>query len=663
VAEVVLRLKMKFDPPFQFYDWVERPQITEQLQKVFKHNWDSFRYNLSIPLNFPYLLLTGGSGSGKTRTGWEVPNILKEKIQEVEAHSVHVFFDLTNAYITFETPSTFPQEKPPRNQVHIQESGRAFSLLIASSYFFSSVDLLTQETIKQQIPQLNHLFHVVRAIRFAEKLLSDKKMVLFIQMDEFQQMPYLCLCILRYISDQIKANLFKKLNTLIIPILTGASSAYVSSTGLEPGATNYGGEVLVIPPFTMDESNKFICNVVKFSNPSINLEIEYKEERLHQALLHWFGGVPRILSFYGQYLSEMRPKFETPDEALKCVNAIESDTRTTYLKKEELFKRVGGKKIVMELLKLSFFEEEVNLDTVIGDFTIEQLQKTGFIFLTPIDPNKDPPSYRISYSPFWMYLLGEHLQFNIFDSVLRESCFEMTEEKFPRFVAAIFKAVFRLLTYNTNSSVKISIDKLFNDSAVTNPKSDNILSEEVEIQPDVEIRQCPDVIESSKYVLEDLRKIRVVRLKGTSNTFDTIDFTKGNTIVITKRREQTVDLFVPPKFGVQVKFSEYLSSYQPIRLPKERGSDPTVYLTPSIIKKEKKKMTKVKGTEDFIFVFITPKVLSATLQQDHGQLPKKSLFVCGIQALKKFARGFLSDVSIPSSFSETFEQERFESVC
>jgi hypothetical protein len=149
-----------------------------------------------------------------------------------------------------------------------------------------------------------------------------------------------------------------------------------------------------------------------------------------------------------------------------------------------------------------------------------------------------------------------------------------------------------------------------------------------------------------------------------SKFYKTIDFTKGNAIVITKRHEQTMDLFVPPKFGVQVIFSECLSSHRPIRPTKQHGSDTTTYLTPKRREEEKKKITNVKGTEDFIFVLITPKVLSPILQQDHGQLPEKSLFVCGIQALKKFARGFLSDVSIrSSSFSETLEQERLESVC
>jgi hypothetical protein len=262
-----------------------------------------------------------------------------------------------------------------------------------------------------------------------------------------------------------------------------------------------------------------------------------------------------------------------------------------------------------------------------------------------------------------MYLLGEHLEFNIFDLILRESCFEMTEKKFPRFVASIFKVAFRLLTYNTKSPMKISIRKLFNDSAVTRPEFSTILSEEVEIQPDVEIQQCPGMTENNRYFLKDLRNIRIIKV-GVDKTFDFIDFSKENAIVITNRYDKTVDLFVPPKFGVQVKFSRYLSSYQPIRPPKRGESDPTVYTTLKIIKKERKKITKIKGTKDFIFVLITPKVLSPTLQQDHGLLPNKSLFVCGIQALKKFARGFLSDVSMmSSSFSETLEQERFESVC
>jgi hypothetical protein len=217
---------------------------------------------------------------------------------------------LSRANITLETPSTFPQQKPERNFDHIYKSGKAFSLLIASSYFFSSVEPLIQETIRQVIPKLEDLFNFVCAIRFAEKLPSDKKLVLFIQMDEFQQVSYLCLCILRYISDEIKNNLFGKLNTLIIPVLTGLSSTNVSSSGLHAGSSNYIAEDLEIPPLNIDESNKFVRNVARLSNSSINFENEYKENPFHKGLLHWFGGVPRILSFYGEYLSKVRPKLQ-----------------------------------------------------------------------------------------------------------------------------------------------------------------------------------------------------------------------------------------------------------------------------------------------------------------------------------------------------------------
>jgi hypothetical protein len=102
-----------------------------------------------------------------------------------QSHSVHVFFTLYLANITLETPSTFPQQKPEQNHDHIFKFGKAFSLMIASSYFFSSAKHLIQQTIRQLIPELEDLFNVVRAIRFAKKLLSDKKLVLFIQMDEF----------------------------------------------------------------------------------------------------------------------------------------------------------------------------------------------------------------------------------------------------------------------------------------------------------------------------------------------------------------------------------------------------------------------------------------------------------------------------------------------
>jgi hypothetical protein len=155
--------------------------------------------------------------------------------------------------------------------------------------------------------------------------------------------------------------LFGELNTLIIPVLTGLSSAYVSSTELNLTSSNYSGKVLVVPPFNMDESNKFVRNVVRHSNSSIDFENEYKENPFHKGLLHWFGGVPRILSFYGEYLSKVRPKLATLNEVLECANEIERNTIRQYFLSQNMVRRIWWKRSCCGIIETVIFRRRSQL--------------------------------------------------------------------------------------------------------------------------------------------------------------------------------------------------------------------------------------------------------------------------------------------------------------
>jgi hypothetical protein len=209
----------------------------------------------------------------------------------------------------------------------------------------------------------------------------------------------------------------------------------------------------------------------------------------------------------------------------------------------------------------------------------------------------------------------------------------LDEKTFPKFCASLFKAVFRLLTHD-NKPATISIRQLFNNSAATLSGNENLLDEKITIQPNVNVSECPQMDEEGNYQIKNIKEIRLL------NRLQPYDFSEGKHIIRVSRRALTVYLFVPPNFAIRFKWSDYLSSLQPIRKAKS-DTDKTVYITPQLIRNEIEKMRTVPGTEEFIFVLISPKELAPnTLKMEIEK--RRILLVCGTENLKKFSRAFLS---------------------
>jgi hypothetical protein len=629
------------------YEWVKRPTLERVLNDQFEFQWRTFKSSTCRPNDYRYWIISGGSGSGKTRAGLELPNILKSKLKEVKAHCVHIFIPAAHLPQLQQPQPPNPNQKVLRIPEHLSQVWESLSLAVASFYFWQSSSQEKRIAMKTLVAQMCDMRHVIRAIRFAEKLSALEPLVLIVQVDEFQDSRYATLCFLRQLSDKIREGFFVNNHCLILPVLTGTSPFYLEDVErIIPSPTNYGATIFTAsPPFNLEESHTFVYNVLKFRSDSItalNSVNEYWKHRYYQTLLCWLGGLPKILEVFANLLSEAKYDFSRTETINDILTKVKMKVVNIY-HPTIWIKQFGSENAIVQMLKIAFFEEAITRDTKINGMTIEQLEESGLVFLEDI-PNS-LGHYRISLSLFFMFFLNDNLGLQIFDPILLDGFFRLDENTFPQFCASLFKAIFRLLTYN-GQKTKISIRKLFNNSVVTYPAQETLLDQEIVIQPNVIVDECPEVLERTHYSIEKIESICTLRRSNPTR----VNFKEGRYIILMARRSPTVDILVPPNFGVQLKWSAYLASGQPIREAKN-SSDQTVYITSQLIKTELEKMANVSGTDDFFFVLISPKQLAPGVLNVPVNNPKV-LLVCGPENLRKFSRRFLSDFTLKQVFNQ-----------
>jgi len=181
-------------------------------------------------------------------------------------------------------------------------------------------------------------------------------------------------------------------------------------------------------------------------------------------------------------------------------------------------------------------------------------------------------------------------------------------------------------------AVQTSLSEIYNHALSGQP---DLINKIIDVQPNIQIRECPLMVNNNKYCLSDVRKVAVMNLSS-KQKIEQVDIASGQYIVMTQKRADSVDAFTP-HVCEQYKWSSYLSSGLQIR-DAQHASDTTVFTTTKTILVEHNK-AKQYGMP---FVLLSPKEFKG----DDQELPADVLHICGSKLLK-FARGFLSHVSFP----------------
>jgi hypothetical protein len=174
---------------------------------------------------------------------------------------------------------------------------------------------------------------------------------------------------------------------------------------------------------------------------------------------------------------------------------------------------LSGKRAALELLKLAYFSVGVERDhnllvstpiqalytqldstrpsmdaassNDVGDVSrvikVETLENRGLILLTP---SYHKTKYFISLSPIFYHLIDVAFELNIFDSYIFDRFVSLDEDEFPKYVAAMHCATYRLLTLE-HELVQVPRGLIYRNKAVGNAE---LLKEMVTISGQVKIR-------------------------------------------------------------------------------------------------------------------------------------------------------------------------------
>ncbi|CAI2173465.1 14310_t:CDS:2 [Funneliformis geosporum] len=184
----------KDKPVITMYDYIERTHIQEFIRKKIEINLKAFENESSRLNDYQGNQHLGGSGTGKTRHGYETINIIKDLIQIKDGsfRPIHIFVQIfpESFLIRFDER---PQRDPslgryPRNPSHVNSIGHYLALAIASYYFTKNYRQESLQYFKELVKSSTFdLITVLQAIQQSCSIDSQQPLLILLQLDEYQR--------------------------------------------------------------------------------------------------------------------------------------------------------------------------------------------------------------------------------------------------------------------------------------------------------------------------------------------------------------------------------------------------------------------------------------------------------------------------------------------
>lgn len=650
--------------PVHRYEFVDRPGFAESVKRLLDRNLGSFEGNLTFANDYAYGVLAGGSGLGKTISGFEIVDRLQK--ERPNYCVVHCFLLPGASPLGIEPRPTWSRQgRPPRTG---ENGNKPLSLGIAASYFLKNFSLKAQADLYQWDSRCLDLDFVISSIRYNEKLSDTTPLALVVQLDEFQEGWFTSLVMLRAISDNIRSGDFQRHNCIIIPVLTGTAPNTVSYIETHVKVTDYHAQIFTIAPLKLEESLILAKHYAKYRNSSFDMS-QYASSRLFRHVLECVGGIPRVIEMFVDIALSSTPsaRLNTVEDALTMFTLLMSKISNRY-ELSDILQALGGQgpdalkhgeACLRQLVSLSYFQEAVTRSTPLNGATIGDLESSGIIFLRPV--REDPQAELEPEKTFFIYLprlfyfyFSQHIPTwnDPFPQIILRGGIQLTEDNFPVFILHLHRATYTVFTwkrcYTALNPCHATLRDIYDDAAIA-LGDPSILDQPLVVQSDVEYRECPQQAEDgTAYIVTNASSVRV-RSSSQAMPFDIVDLTTGRYLVLTRKRAADVDALTPHG-REQYKWSNYVASGFTIPVGAENKN--TMYITEQLIKKERKKGSVMNEKP---FIIISPKKLLSSENkviesQDQVRTPwfptENVLAVCG-QNLLKFSRGFLTELSFP----------------
>ena len=400
--------------------WMDRSDLDLVKTRISVSAWmHAFLHRSANGRDYGYVIIAGGSGSGKTRTGIELPGLLSKSLLHGWRHC-HVFHHFM---ATKDTSLNFKYEKPqPDEQTQLAAESWLKDNL-ASSY----------GVVSSSIAKLS-LEEVLIGVRTAEGTPSDCNMLLFFQLDEFQQNLPFCTHLCRRLSQLLSAgdnSPFHKTKTLLVPIFTGTWG------GLLDLATFYGRHVIMLAGFpTLSITNSFFSEawraVQRQHGTTQPTQPSFGGSLQHLQLLSFLGNIPRMVRMYALRL--FSSKMNVEHDFTRVFEDVAS-----YIGQNYGF-QMAEDIVSKHLLVLWYFRTPVPYTYALNGVTIEDLQPMGYLFLKQLSDSAD--LYFVDI-PFvfvhqWAKIIFNH-------PIFVEPLYQLSEENLPKFCLTVNCATYAML--------------------------------------------------------------------------------------------------------------------------------------------------------------------------------------------------------------------------
>ncbi|PKY57575.1 hypothetical protein RhiirA4_478724 [Rhizophagus irregularis] len=394
----------KDSPVITMYKYIERTHIQQFIKDTIKTNLEAFEIGSSRTNDYQGISISGGSGTGKTRHGFETINIIKDlkQIKDGSFEVIHIFvqiFSRSSLAHFDKRPLRDPSTgRYPHVASHVNLVGHYLALAIASYYFTKNYQQESLQSFKELAGNSAlDLVTVLRAIR--QSYSESKKLLILLQLDEYQRDEYLIANILRYISQLVVNNQVRVLKILIVPICTG--TAPIKLQVGNPGylsVTDYSIYDVHMSPMDIEKSFKFmksdIDHNMKVSNEFIYSNLS--DNPLYHILVGAIRGIAVIMERCALELFKMERPFASAKQAKEIWRILVNWAKRKY-SIDTWLDCVGGRKDPQDeeddkrkkaILKLMFWihtQKLITKDIALGDSTLEDHEAGGLIFLEKID--------------------------------------------------------------------------------------------------------------------------------------------------------------------------------------------------------------------------------------------------------------------------------------
>ncbi|CAG8575010.1 3325_t:CDS:2, partial [Ambispora gerdemannii] len=613
------------------YKYIERPHIRLFIRDRIQNNLDAFMRESSRPNDYQGISISGGSGTGKTRHGFEAKNMISDfdEIGDGSFKVIHIFTQVDFSIVNFgEYPALDPSTKRyPHIVEHEKLVSQHLALAIATYLFTENYKPRSLSHFKSLAGGFAmDLPTVLLAVRQFCQMLEKTKLLILLQLDEYQRDQYLTTVILRFISTLVSDAKVKQLNALIVPICTGTAPTKIEELDNpgHPSVTNYMIYDIHMSPMGMKASLDFMDSIIEYRTKKIN-PIP-REDPLYRILIGAVGGIAVIMEQCAEELIRMKVSFTSAEQAREIWKVLVEWLKRRYTLKNWL-DSIGGRKHPEDnkevkrrhaVLKLMFWvhtQKLITKDTALNNSTIRDHEAGGLIYLEAVDGTH----YKIKAPLILIASLVSHLKLGFFDDIILDPLRRLDEDTFPIFIIHM-----HLITYRLAAMIGIrnmTIKDIYFGYIMA---SEETLSRTINIHPNVEYKAAP-ILEMRKndpkhpFTYNNLTTREKVSVIADTNSdrIETVDTTTGHFIVMTRKRSKSADALTPHA-DEQYKFSAAIASGHPVHKTSTGDVD---------LKEFKTELEKAKGCECFVLLTIKRFL--------HGvnELPPKSGIVFGDRLL------------------------------